>query len=245
MSQTPLSFLGGVDSSSGVIRDPDCPERGSSVGGKVLCFPYGRGSTVGSYSMYQLKLNGVAPEAILNVSAEPIVATGAIISGIPMVDRIDISLIKSGDHLLVDGDEGTVDIRGVTERHVVTTVLRNGGAFLVLRRSSRVGSFRGKWACVSGFIEAGETDVDAAKREIVEETGIRGPELARALPVERFRDGRSVWTVHPFLFDVPTRSVRIDWEHDESRWVTLDELPAYDCVPGLRSVVTKLLSPEC
>src|SRR3989339_1537921 len=95
--QTPLSFLGGVDTATGRIIDPECDCKGSSVAGSVLCFPYGKGSTVGSYSMYQLKVNGLAPCAIVNSSAEPIVATGAIMSGIPMIDGIDVSLIRTCD----------------------------------------------------------------------------------------------------------------------------------------------------
>jgi predicted aconitase with swiveling domain len=243
--RTAISFLGGVDPVTGRIADPECEERGSSVSGKVLCFPYGKGSTVGSYSMYQLRLNGKAPKAVVNASAEPIVATGAIISGIPMVDRVDISLLRSSDRLTVDGDAGTVELHGVEERQVVTSVLRNRGQVLILRRSGDVGSFKGKWACVSGFVERDESDLDAAKREVLEETGVRRPKLAGSIPVERFRDGRFVWTVHPFLFDIPRRDVRLDWEHDESMWVRPEELGSYDCVPGLRSVVDRLLKPEC
>jgi hypothetical protein len=79
----------------------------------VLIFPGGKGSTVGSYVIYQLKKNGVAPAAIINKSSEPIVAVGAIISGIPMVDRLEkdpTDAIKDGDTVLVDGDSGTVEL---------------------------------------------------------------------------------------------------------------------------------------
>ena len=155
-SSTPLSFLGGVDARTGKIRDPECEARGKSVSGKILCFPFGRGSTVGSYAMYQLKLNRKAPAAIVNSSAEPIVATGAIMSDIPMVDGIDISVLKSGDRAVVNGDDGTVDLSGVEERHVVTGILRQRGRILLLKRSDEVGSYRGLWAGVSGFVETGE-----------------------------------------------------------------------------------------
>lgn len=87
--------------------------KGQSISGKVLVFPAGKGSTVGSYVMYQLKKNGTAPAAVINRSAEPIVAVGAIISDIPMVDSIEpdaISIIKTGDLVRVDGTKGVVDI---------------------------------------------------------------------------------------------------------------------------------------
>jgi len=106
----PLSFLGGVDPSTGLIQDTDQEVRGQSVQDRVLVFPRGRGSTVGSYVIYELKCNGLAPAGIINTEAEPIIATGAIISGIPMVDRIDISKIPQGAIVEIDADAGYVNV---------------------------------------------------------------------------------------------------------------------------------------
>jgi hypothetical protein len=77
---------------------------------KILVFPKGKGSTVGSYVIYGLKKNGVAPAAIVNRETETIVATGVILAGIPCVDGIDIDMIKTGDKLVVDADNATVEI---------------------------------------------------------------------------------------------------------------------------------------
>jgi hypothetical protein len=108
VSRKPLSFLGGVDPKTGVVNDSESDIKGESVKDKILVFPRGKGSTVGSYVIYQLKKNGVAPKAIIVEDAETIVATGAIISEIPMVDKIDISKIKSGQIIEVDADKGVV-----------------------------------------------------------------------------------------------------------------------------------------
>jgi hypothetical protein len=70
----------------------------------------GKGSTVGSYVIYQLKKNGAAPLAIINRDAETIVSVGAIISDIPMVDKIEIDSIEEGKKVKVDGDLGTVEL---------------------------------------------------------------------------------------------------------------------------------------
>ncbi|MEM4188383.1 MAG: DUF126 domain-containing protein, partial [Candidatus Hadarchaeum sp.] len=83
---------------------------GECVKDKILVFPQGKGSTVGSYVIYGLKKNGVAPAAIVNQETETIVATGVILAGIPCVDKIDIEEIKTGDKLLVDADNATVEI---------------------------------------------------------------------------------------------------------------------------------------
>lgn len=208
----------------------------------MLCFPYGKGSTVGSYSMYQLKVNGLAPCAIVNSSAEPIVATGAIMSGIPMVDGIDVSLIRTCDDVCVDADHGTVDLRNVEERRVITDVVRHRGRVLLLQRSKSVGSYRGQWAGVSGYIEPGESPETAARRELEEEVRLGGARLARSIDAESFRDGEVVWTVHSFLFDVRDPKVKMDWEHQAYEWVSPEDLSKYPTVPGLQKLVCKLLS---
>lgn len=240
-SSTPLSFLGGVDVRTGKIRDPECEARGKSISGKVLCFPFGRGSTVGSYAMYQLKLNRKAPKGIVNSSAEAIVATGAIMSDIPMVDGIDISVIRDGDDAIVDGAAGTLELLGVEERHVVTGILRRRGKILLLQRSDEVGSYQGLWAGVSGYIEEGESDADAMRREIAEELGLKGLRMVRRSEPMSFRHGAIVWTVHPFLFDAGGKRFRTDWEHVGSVWTTPERIPEYETVPGLRDVVGRLL----
>lgn len=110
VSGAPLSFLSGVDPETGVIIEEGHPLQGRSIAGTVFAFPYGKGSTVGSYIMYALSRNEKAPAAIINTEAEPIIATGAIMGGIPMVDRLEVDLadLPDGVEVTVDGDEGTV-----------------------------------------------------------------------------------------------------------------------------------------
>ena len=111
VSSEAISFLGGVDPQSGVVTEKGHPLEGRCVSGKVLVFPRGKGSTVGSYVLLQLKKNGKAPCAIINLEAEPIVAVGAIISGIPMVDMLEggaYSRLMDGMELRVDGGSGRV-----------------------------------------------------------------------------------------------------------------------------------------
>lgn len=112
VSSEPLSFLGGVDCNSGVIIEKGHDLNGKSIKDKVLCFPYGHGSTVGSYVLYSLVKKGLGPLAIVNQVADAVVVVGAIIAEIPMVDKIDISQIKPGDKVEVDATHGTVKIGG-------------------------------------------------------------------------------------------------------------------------------------
>lgn len=110
VSAKPISFLGGVDYNSGVIVEKDHDLQGEKIKDKILCFPYSHGSTVGSYVLYSLVKKGVGPRAIVNQVADTVVAVGAIIADIPMVDKIDIQQIKTGDAVEVDGDRGIVKI---------------------------------------------------------------------------------------------------------------------------------------
>ncbi len=100
----PISFYGGVDPNTGVVIEKGHELQGQSVKGKVLVFPTGKGSTVGSYTLYRMKKNGVAPAGMVNRECETVVAVGAIISEIPCVDKIDTARIKTGDRVRIDRD---------------------------------------------------------------------------------------------------------------------------------------------
>jgi len=107
-----ISFYGGVDPESGVVVEKDHELEGQSISGKILVFPTGKGSTVGSYTLYRLKLGGIAPVAIINSECETITAVGCIISEIPCVDKIPIDQLKTGDKIVVDGGQATVETVG-------------------------------------------------------------------------------------------------------------------------------------
>ena len=111
VSSAPMSFYGGVDPGSGEVVERGHELQGRSIKGKVLVFPNGKGSTVGSYVMYRLARNGAAPLAIVNSKCETIVAVGAIISEIPCVDLVDIGKIRTGTKVRVDGDSVTLEDR--------------------------------------------------------------------------------------------------------------------------------------
>jgi len=104
----PISFYGGVDPNTSEIIEKGHELQGKLVKGKMLVFPNGKGSTVGSYTLYRMKKGGNAPAGIVNKECETVVAVGAIISEIPCVDKVDISKIKTGD--MVRLENGVVTI---------------------------------------------------------------------------------------------------------------------------------------
>jgi uncharacterized protein len=102
VTSQPISFYGGVDPNTGIIIEKGHGLQGQSVKGKILVFPQGKGSTVGSYTLYRMKKNGTAPAGMINKECETIIAVGAIISEIPCVDKIDIAKIKTGDKIQIN-----------------------------------------------------------------------------------------------------------------------------------------------
>ena len=117
VSPEPISFLGGVDPETGGVIERGHPLFGQGVAGRILAFPHGKGSTVGSYVLYALARNGKAPAGMVNAEAEPIIVTGAIIAGIPLVDRpgIPLTLLRNGVMARVDGETGEIGYEGELE----------------------------------------------------------------------------------------------------------------------------------
>ena len=111
VTSEPICFYGGIDINTGIVIEKGHPLEGRCITNKILVFPCGKGSTVGSYVIYGLKKNSVAPAGIINKETETIVATGVILAGIPCVDKIEIDKIKDGEKIFLDAEKGLVEIK--------------------------------------------------------------------------------------------------------------------------------------
>lgn len=220
----PVSFLGDVDPNTGMVFDE------KDIKDSIFVFPSGRGSTVGSYVIYQLKSNGLAPKAIINRQSETIVAAGAIISDMPLVDNVEIDLLKEGDTVRLDGDAGEVELLGIEMTPVVTAFIKKEGKILAVKRSEEVGSFVNRWSAVSGHLDI-DDPLKQARTEIEEETGLE-VELIRSGDPVLGRGEEKIWKVHPFLFKTEDEP-ELDWENVEYRWVDPEDLKRLDTVPKL------------
>jgi predicted aconitase with swiveling domain/8-oxo-dGTP pyrophosphatase MutT (NUDIX family) len=240
----PFSFVGGADPTTGAILDSSSGAEGQRMAGRVFAFPHGKGSTVGSYVIYGLAKRGVGPAGMVNTAAEGIVAVGAILGEIPMVDRVDTGGIRTGDRIILDGDRGTLELPDVRAVPVVSVILRNRGRILIVRRSDSVGTFRGDWSAISGYLEGREPPRSRAVHEVREETGLRRIVFRAAAPPIFARADATLFVVHPFLFEAPSRKVRLDWENVEHRWIRPEELDGFETVPRLRHVVQAVTGPK-
>jgi len=215
-----FSFLGGVNASTG-----DLISGGGNIAGKVFVFHSGKGSTVGSFVMYDLMVHGKAPAAVVNNSAETIVTTGAVISSIPMVDKVDIDVLIDGDEIIVDGNAGTIEIKNTKMIKVVSSaLLRNDGKVLLLQRPEHGRSFSGRRSLVAGKIEEKEDPEDAAPREIFEETQIKVSRPDASLPPIYVREGNIIWEVYPFLFKVNDPEPVLNKENVSFEWIKPEEI---------------------
>jgi predicted aconitase with swiveling domain len=114
VSRSPISFFGGVDGKTGRIIEKGHELNGEVVSGRVLLFPHGKGSTVGSYVIYAMAKNHVAPVAMINLETEAIIATGAVMGRIPLVHRLErdpFEVISNGDWLQVDADRDVITVQ--------------------------------------------------------------------------------------------------------------------------------------
>lgn len=113
VSKMAFSYLGDFDARTGTVLPDGHDIKGESIAGKVFVFPIGKGSTVGPNVAYAAKKTGKTPIAMVCVEAEPVMAMVAIMNDIPMVagfDPVLLDIVRSGDHIIVDGDTGTVEV---------------------------------------------------------------------------------------------------------------------------------------
>jgi len=129
--------------------------------------------------------------------------------------------------------------------NVVTSFLEHDNKILILRRSEKVRTMKHQWAGVSGYIESNETPLERALKEIEEEVGLKKEDvklLRAAEPLEVPDKERDIlWTVHPHIFKTSNANIRLDWEHDQYKWIDPKEIADYDTVLMLKETLLRCL----
>ena len=113
VSKQTVGFYGGIDPNTGIIIEKGHELEGQNISGRILIFPRGKGSTAGPYVLYASTKRGNGPAAMINIESDAIVAVSAVMSNIPLVDKLEqnpLEVIANGDKVRVDGDKGIVEI---------------------------------------------------------------------------------------------------------------------------------------
>jgi len=129
-------------------------------------------------------------------------------------------------------------------KSVITAFLISDKKILLLRRSEKVGTHKGKWAAVSGYLEGSEDPLQRAHIEIQEELGLPPEHISLVREGEVLRayeeQPKTVWIVHPFLFETRSKIIRLDWENAEYRWIHPNELRSYETVLKLEETFDRV-----
>jgi len=113
VTSQPISFFGGVNPKTGLIIEKGHELENAKITGKILVFPYGKGSSVGAYVIYSMAKLGTAPKAIINRETEVIIASGCALANIPLIDKLKkdpIKVIRTGDYVKILKN-GLIEIR--------------------------------------------------------------------------------------------------------------------------------------
>lgn len=125
---------------------------------------------------------------------------------------------------------------------IVAVVLEWRNRVGLFKRSHTVGHDQGRWHCITGYLEDGRSPEEQALDELMEETGLRVPDLTgfsrgRPLLLEDSSGGR--WAVHTFKARTERRRLQINEEHEKYRWVSPRTVRRYsNCVGWLDDVLS-------
>lgn len=244
LSRQPISFLGGVDPHTGVVIDGSSDISGKNVTGKILAFPHGKGSTVGSYVIYQLMKSGRAPGGIINESAETVVATGAVIAGIPMLSDIPLAALETGDQVLLNADAGLLELKGVVSEAIAMAVLMSRDRILLLKHEGKSKHLEGEWIGISDKISERNNAEKVVLRAVRSQTGIDANESEIRVRGETvyIRIESVLLEVHPFLIVTDKTEIDLSKGYEEFKWVSLDGIKSVRTIAGMSTIVDSLLS---
>ncbi|MDG6221345.1 MAG: NUDIX domain-containing protein [Candidatus Thermoplasmatota archaeon] len=242
-----FSFVDDVDVGTGVVKNSSSDIFGETLYGRVLVIPQSREKGFGPEVLRRLAGYRGAPAAILAEEADDMLVEACMAAQIPLIDQLDLEAFRTGDEVKVDAENGTVELVNVLLSRVATSVVFNSrGELLVVQRSGRVGSHRGSWSCISGYMEEGEEPRDTAFRELREETGLGEEDLVLLGCAETLdaRSNNDLWRVHPCAFKKKSeKAVVLDWEAQQHKWVTPEEVEEMErkgvAVPRLYEVVKR------
>jgi predicted aconitase with swiveling domain len=245
-SQLPLSLVDDINLENSEIITEKVKIYDTPIKDRVLVLPFHKKVDDYPNTLSKLKERNLNPVALLAESLDRSIIEDANQSEIPVVDRIDTSLFETGDDVDVNGISGAVNLKNVSLKKITTSIIISKRKILILKRSDGVGTYKGRWACVSGYIEKGEVPDETALREVSEELdlGRDDIEFVRKGEVLYARDEALLWVIHPFLFEAKKPDIKLDWEHVDHKWIIPEDVKNYITVPKLKETIESVLAKD-
>jgi isopentenyldiphosphate isomerase len=156
-------------------------------------------------------------------------------------------LLENFSEKLPHFPDGRIDYRTSSEAPVITCFVQYEGRILLLRRSDKVGTYRGMWNSVAGYIDEIVPLQQKILEELREELGIREEDIAEIRIAAPYRSVDEAidktWIIFPCLTRLKILpQISLDWEHTQYRWISPEELEGYLIVPDLDKSLEKALS---
>jgi len=156
----------------------------------------------------------------------------------PTREQKILEKVKEFTKILQKFPDGRIDYTHSDTALVLTVFIKHKGKILLLKRSDKVGTHKGKWNTVTGYIDEPKPLIKKIMEEISEELGINEDNISSynlGEPFE-FKDHgeKKTWIVHPARVELKTEpDIKLDWEHTEYKWIKPEELKKFDTVPNL------------
>lgn len=139
---------------------------------------------------------------------------------------------------------GQVDYTNTKRAPVINCVVKYKDKILLVQRSANMKFYPGYWNGISGFLDDGKSVSEKAREEMREELGINEHSIVSILEGNIFeqeepRYGKT-WIVHPVLVEVHADTIRLDWEAQNYKWISVAEAKSFDLLPGFEKVLGAL-----
>lgn len=160
-----------------------------------------------------------------------------------MDEQAILAMIEELGKILPKFDDGRVNYKDSATAPVITVFVEYENKLLLLKRSNKVGTYKGKWGTVAGYLDEIKPVEEKVREELEEEIGVTDIEsikFGEFYKVEDY-DIKRTWFVQPVLVKLKSSDIKLDWEHTEFKWINKEEMKDYDLVFGLLKTLEKVI----
>jgi isopentenyldiphosphate isomerase len=160
-----------------------------------------------------------------------------------------LEIIKDFSKKLPKFEDGRIDYSNSDTAPVITVFIKYKDRILLLKRSEKVLSYKGKWNTVAGYLDELKPIREKVIEEIKEELGIEKNNIFSIFIGEsyKFKDEKisRIWIVFPVSAELKNEpEIKLDWEHTEYKWIKPKELESFDIVSNLKESLKRLIKPR-